>query len=490
MADKYDVIVVGAGPGGVTCGALLAKWGLKTLVLDKNSQVGGKAMTLSKNGFRYEYYPIWLCPGAESQIHAALKLLGIENRVELIQPDPFGLMHYETPSGEIRTMIMRGPGHPMDPQDLFKLLGVGEADTEEVLRLFGEVALMAPHDQDLLDDVSTIEFLDRYHIPRSVYSFFATLQSEGTIEVPSDVACASEVVKIFQQLVTGGSGCYPAGGLGAMYEAIAGAAQANGSDILLETRVERIAVQNGRVGGVQTEKGAYYAPIVVSNAGIQPTVLKLVGEEHFDKSYVNYVRDLVPSLGFAGARYILNKPVLEYPVYLYFSDNTVSTTDHIMKAKSGQMPEQIYVFISTNSLFPGMAPQGKQLVHTGLSCPADPKVDPKTWLDKVEAEVARIWPDVVKHIEEREYYGSAHISALSRDSVVPGAGGECIGLGQIVGQCGKHKPSAKAPIGGLFYVGADAGSTGFFANNLAVASGLNVAKMVLQYFKTHPPKTG
>ena len=490
MAGKYDVIVVGAGPGGVTCGALLSKLGLKTLVLDKNSQVGGKAMTLSKRGFRYEYYPIWPCPGADSQIHAALKALGLEEQVELIQPDPFGLMHYETPLGEIRTMVMRGPGHPTDQQELFGLLGVKETEMEEVLRLFGEIVLMSPQDRDLLDDVSTLEFLDRYNIPRSVYSFIATLQSEGTIEVPGDVACASEVVKIFQQLITGGSGCYPAGGLGAMYEAIAGVARANGGDIRLETKVERIVVQNGRVSGVHTEKGDFYAPIVVSNAGIQPTALKLIGEEHFDRSYVNYVRDLVPSLGFAGARYILSKPVLEYPVYIYFSDNTVSTTDHIRKEISGKMPEQIYVFISTNSLFPGMAPPGKQLVHTGISCPADPEVDPKTWMDKVEAEVARIWPDVIEHIEEREYYGSAHISALSRDSVVPGAGGECIGLGQIVGQCGRHKPSAKAPVGGLFYVGADAGSTGFFANNLAVASGLNVAKTVLQYFKTHPVRSG
>ena len=37
---------------------------------------------------------------------------------------------------------------------------------------------------------------------------------------------------------------------------------------------------------------------------------------------------------------------------------------------------------------------------------------------------------------------------------------------------------------------AGAGSTGFLGNNLAVAYGLNVAKMVLQYFKTHPVRTG
>lgn len=43
MNNKYDVIVVGAGPGGATCGALLAKRGVRVLLLDKNERVGGKS---------------------------------------------------------------------------------------------------------------------------------------------------------------------------------------------------------------------------------------------------------------------------------------------------------------------------------------------------------------------------------------------------------------------------------------------------------------
>jgi len=254
--------------------------------------------------------------------------------------------------------------------------------------------------------------------------------------------------------------------------------------VILNARVEKIRVEDGKVTGVSTAQGDFGASIVVSNAGIQPTVLKLVGPEHFDKGYVNYVRDLVPSLGFAGARYFLSRPVLDCQSVMFFSDHTVSTTAHYMEAESGKMPSEVYLYVSTNSIYPGMAPAGKQLVYLGLSCPADPKTDVTPWIDLVEKNVARLWPDIMKYVERKEYYGPAEVSALSRDSVVPGAGGECVGLGQIVGQCGKYQPAAKAPIRGLFYVGFDAGSWGF-GNHKAVESGLNVARMVQKYFGMH-----
>ncbi len=367
MANSYDVIVVGAGPGGISCGALLAKWGLRTLVVDKNSQVGGKSMTVSKRGFRYEYWPIAACPSTGTRFHSLLKMLGLEEEVELIAPDPLGLMHYETPSGEIRTMVIPGAGRPADPTTLFKMLGVTDAEMTEVMRLLTDIFSMSAPALDPLDDVNLLQFLDGYQIPRSVYSMLATLQSEGTLELPGDIACASEFVRVFMQNNTQGGGLYPEGGFGRMYEAMAGVVRANGGEILLRTKAKQITVKNGRVSGVVTDKGVFHAPIVVSNAGLQPTVLKLVGEEHFDRSYVNYVRDLVPSLGFAGARYFLSKPVLKHPLYVYFSDDSVSTTEKHMRAESGKMPEQIYVFMSTNCPSRSMS-----------SCPPTPSI--RAWL--------------------------------------------------------------------------------------------------------------
>jgi phytoene dehydrogenase-like protein len=81
MSKKYDVIVIGAGPGGATSAAILAKSGLKVLLLDKNTKAGGKTMTVSKNGFKYEYWPICASPAGGFQFQAIIKQLGLEKEL-------------------------------------------------------------------------------------------------------------------------------------------------------------------------------------------------------------------------------------------------------------------------------------------------------------------------------------------------------------------------------------------------------------------------
>jgi prolycopene isomerase len=53
-----------------------------------------------------------------------------------------------------------------------------------------------------------------------------------------------------------------------------------------------------------------------------------------------------------------------------------------------------------------------------------------------------------------------------------------MGLGQIVGQCGTHKPEAQTPIEGLLLVGIDAGGGEGMGVHQSVHSAIKVARSV------------
>jgi len=480
--ESYDVIVVGAGFGGSSCAGLLAKRGLKVLLLEKNTRAGGKAITLSKGGFTYTAWVVISAPTQGTLLEVVLKELGMEDKVELVAPGVQG-SRYKQSSGQ----YVVGPQDPVpDPNKIFDWLEVKEEDREEALRLLTDLTLMSPQDIDALDDISFSEWLSRYKIPKGVYAFLIGPVSDGCFVVPVDALAASEAIGTIQQVFLRGGGVFCKGGFGRLADTYAKAVEVNGGKVLMRTRVEKITVEQGKVTGVVTDRGSFQAPIVVSNAGIQPTVLKLVGEEHFDKGYVNYVKDLVPSLGFTGARYFLNKKVIADPYGTIFSDETPWSLNKWIKAKSGDIPKEITVWYEVPSNYdPNAAPPGKQIVMTGFFCPPDPQMmdkDKKKWWDRGDEIMFKVFPELPAHMESKEYYSTHDVSALTRDQVLPYQGGECIGLGQIVGQCGRHKPSPRAPVQGLFYVGCDAGGRGIGIHQ-ATDSGINVANMVLQYHR-------
>lgn len=485
MEEEYDIIVVGAGFGGSACAALLSKRGLKTLLLEKNAVVGGKAMTMSKEGFSYEFWPISGGPSLNSQFHAVLKELDMEDEVELLTPPGIGAILYKGRSGRYEM-----PPSPTTEQEndgplaLVRQLGLTEEELPAAGRLFADMTSMPAEEIEKLDDVTFAEFLSRYEVPQPVYSYLG-MWSNILFVVPIDLLAASEAIKTHQDFAKGGAMRYSSGGYGRVAEVFARAVERFGGRVITRARVERIIVEEGAATGVVTEQGTFRAPIVISNAGLQPTVLRLVGEQHFDKAYVSYVKGLLPSWGIMGIRYFLSRPVFDRGVYIAFSDDSFMDTERFLKAKAGEPPEDVLTFVVVPSRYDDtLAPEGKQCALVGTVCSPDPDApDAEMWWGKLEEMVDKLWPEVAQCTESKERYSSYHVSTLTRDHVLPGQGGECIGLAQIVGQCGSHKPSAKAPIRGLFYVGCDAGGYGC-GTHQAVDSGVNVAALVEREHRT------
>src|SRR5262245_58560186 len=89
MPHPFDAIIIGAGHNGLTCACYLARAGLKVLVLEQYSKVGGMTVTEEET-----------LPGFWSDIHASgyqlanlspvPQELGLLDRYELIVPEiPF-----------------------------------------------------------------------------------------------------------------------------------------------------------------------------------------------------------------------------------------------------------------------------------------------------------------------------------------------------------------------------------------------------------------
>ena len=62
IENSYDVVVVGAGMGGMTCGALLAKNRKSVLVVDQGSKPGGCCTSNKHQGCIFDNGPVTLCP--------------------------------------------------------------------------------------------------------------------------------------------------------------------------------------------------------------------------------------------------------------------------------------------------------------------------------------------------------------------------------------------------------------------------------------------
>ncbi len=85
--NKYDAIVVGAGNGGLTCAAWLAKEGKKVLLVERHNLPGGFATSFRRGRFEFEASLHELCgwgknPG-EGSVREIFEHLGVDKKLEM-----------------------------------------------------------------------------------------------------------------------------------------------------------------------------------------------------------------------------------------------------------------------------------------------------------------------------------------------------------------------------------------------------------------------
>jgi prolycopene isomerase len=488
-AETHEIIIIGAGLAGLACGALLAKMGHAPLILEMNAAIGGRALGTSEAGFLYDYFPIGLTPVRGHRLELLATELGLgRDHFKLRAPQKMAFGYRRT-TGSWKVLdnvdiLLEKRGEPYDPTHLFDLWGLAEGERAKAAVILADIFLKPPDEIRKLDeeDITFQQYLDRmsYDMPSAVFNFLAFFANMAMVE-PIDLVSAAEYIRIAQDSFNNGGGGYPQGGMMRVSDRLREIFEQQGGELRTETKIEKILVEDGRAVGIRTREGEELrSSVIISSAGIHPTVLKLVGEEHFDRAYAERVKHLRPAWGLTSQTYFLEKPVLDFDIAIAYSDDAWWDLEKYRRIENGHEPEEVILYAQVVSNYdPNLAPAGKQLLSAGTICPSD--MDSKAvsmLIQKAEAVLFELWPEIVPALESKRYAGPAEVTRLTRDRVIHGQGGECMGLGQTVGQCGSHKPRAETPIVGLSLVGIDAGGGEGMGVHQSVHSAIEVAHSV------------
>jgi phytoene dehydrogenase-like protein len=320
MAErKRDVIVIGGGHNGLACAAYLARGGLDTLVLERRDVLGGAAVTESPwPGYRISSasYVVSLMP---PRIVSELDLARFGYRVSVLDPDYY--LPYDDGTSltlwgeagraadEIRKFSKKDADAYLEFEDHFEHVGgllrdllfvippnLSRRDVPGWARLAGRLRGWTGRDVAELVRLFTMsgaDFLDEWFEDDRVKGALATQAIIGAWCGPMSPGSAYVLLHHWIGEVDGKSGAWGwvRGGMGAVSEALAGAALAAGAEIRASTHVRRVVTENGAARGVELGDGAVLrASRVVSNAHPRATYLELVGEVNLPKDVVRGIK--------------------------------------------------------------------------------------------------------------------------------------------------------------------------------------------------------
>jgi hypothetical protein len=88
MNNKYEIIIVGSGVGGLVCGCYLAKYGRKVLIVEQNKKVGGYCSSFTRDDYSFDI-GIHYCGGIKRGfLGRILKELNLQELLAFNQIDP------------------------------------------------------------------------------------------------------------------------------------------------------------------------------------------------------------------------------------------------------------------------------------------------------------------------------------------------------------------------------------------------------------------
>ncbi|NQW91517.1 phytoene desaturase [Curtobacterium sp. VKM Ac-2861] len=476
-------VVIGGGISGLASAALLARDGFAVTVLEQRSQLGGRAGSWERDGFRFDTGPSWyLMPEVFDHF---FQLLGTsaDAELDLVKLDPGYRVYSE---GNDEPIDLRADAEanialfesvePGAGKRIRKYLASAQDTYAMAIRRFLYTTF-----QDLTK-LAAPDVLRR--LPKLARLLLQPLSSRAASAVKdrrlwqilgypavflgTSPYAAPSMYHLMSHLDLADGVLYPKGGITEVIAAVERVARAEGAKIIAGAKVERIVVEDGVATGVvhRDRDGVQHtapADLVVSAADLQHTEMQLLDREHRTHGAEHWkTRDPGPSavlvyLGIDGPT-----PGLLHHTLVFTEDWKANFGAIFGKDRHVPDPASIYV-CAPSETDPSVAPRGSSNLFILVPLPADLSIG-KGGIDGAgDWEVEQIADRAIDVVAERSGVPDLRDRIRVRRTIGPRDFADDLNAwnGSMLGPAHTLKQSAffreknaSAKVEGLYYAGA------------------------------------
>jgi len=480
---NQQIIIIGAGIGGLSAAALLAKHGFKPIIIEQHNIVGGYCSSW-KRTIRHNNKKITFTfdagvqdisgLGSNGPLNNLLNKLNIKDSIEWKRVKhgywcKNEIIHagsnYKT---YIKNLSKRFPKEASSIQAFFDKMNLIYHELYYDVKKTGGIPIPPTNTKDLLMwpeqhphaakwiNQPFKSILDSYLKDNELKDILTTL-SEYITNEPETVS-VKDMAPLFGYYFDGGF--YPKGGAQKLSNVLAKTIKKYGGKIFLKTKVEEIILEKGKVTGIKTNTGdIFYAPIVIANCDIVKTLTKIIPTAKLPQTYTNKVKNMkrgptafLISLG-------LKTIPKNLPARIFTKDFGVGN------------PAVIDDSIATKNYAPLTILYLLPEKEANLWNP-----DNKNYKEKKEV----IYNKIINNIE-KTIWPEIRENIIFKEIATPSTFKKYTGAihGNIYGATRKGwKPNTKSPIDGLFLVGA--GTQTGAGIEAVVVSGTHAANLIIK----------
>ncbi len=464
-ATHYDVIVIGAGMGGLTAASLLAKAGKKVLLVEKETRPGGFVSALVRGPYQFDTAARLIMGCAEDgpfgpgPVFKLVRDLGVKDQCEFIKVQPFVTMKFPGMSFQmwsgrqeflehLKSVLPKGLEELPRQFELWNRLYrgvIGLATTNGMWEML-KVGLQYP--ELLRYRNSTVDSALAQSIPDSRARGVVT-SLIPYLALPTSRASFLLWATMMASYIDEGA-YFCQGGLHTIADAVAGAFVKLGGELLLETKVNKILTMEHQAQGVVLDNGQeVIAPQVISNIDARDVFTNMIDPGAVADSYRRRLTTLEPSVHGVDISLVTD---LDLPTLGFGFETLVYNKLQFEGTQQGDTFSRdvdMYTLTVTTAVDHSLVSPGRHLISAIRGIPPGIKLTPDIISEVGESlfmDISSKIPDLSSHLIRDEagnpaqgYYVKEHLNIY--------------GWATTPQQIGIYRLAQRTPINGLYLVG-------------------------------------